>query len=192
MTGKRSFAITMRVPVMSLALAMAAAGAARAAPPPDALQVHPEPRAVPALEFVDGAGDTRALADFRGRVVVLNVWATWCAPCREEMPTLDALQAALGGSRLEVVALSVDREGADAVRAFFDELGIGNLEIYVDTRMRAPGKLGVPGLPATLVIDPEGREVARLIGPADWNSPAMRDYLRGLLDEEAAAMQAVR
>lgn len=185
----RQRADTMRVMVMSLALVMATAGAA---PPPEGLQVHPEPRAMPALEFVDGNGDARTLADFRGRVVVLNVWATWCAPCREEMPTLDALQAALGGPRLEVVALSVDREGADAVRGFFDEIGIGNLEIYVDTRMRAPGKLGIPGLPATLVIDPQGREVARLVGPADWNSPAMRDYLRGLLDEEAGTTRAAR
>lgn len=185
----RQRADRMRVMVVSLALVVAAAGAA---PPPEGLQVHPEPRAVPALEFADGAGNTRALADFRGRVVVLNVWATWCAPCREEMPTLDALQAALGGPRLEVVALSVDREGAGVVREFFDALGIEHLQVYVDTRMRAPAKLGVPGIPATLVIDREGREVARLIGPADWNSPAMRDYLRGLLDEEAAAIQAAR
>lgn len=186
----RQRADTMRVLVVSLALGLAVAGAVRAAPPPDGLQVHPEPRAVPALGFVDGAGDARALADFRGRVVVLNVWATWCAPCREEMPTLDALQAALGGPRLEVVALSVDREGAGVVREFFDEVGIERLGVYVDTRMRAPGKLGVPGLPATLVIDPGGREVARLIGPADWNSPAMRAWLRDLIEGDGLLQTA--
>lgn len=181
----------IRAILATLALAVTAAGLAQAAPPPDRLQVHPDARALPALEFVDGAGRPRSLADFRGGVVVLNLWATWCTPCREEMPTLDALQAALGGPRFEVVALSVDREGAGVVRGFFDELGIEHLEVYVDTGMRAPGKLGVPGLPTTLVIDPEGREVARLIGPADWNSPGMRDYLRDLRDG-GAAMQAAR
>lgn len=178
----------IRAIVMLLALG---AGVVRAAPPPDGLQVHPSPRALPALEFVDGAGRARSLADFRGRVVVLNVWATWCVPCREEMPTLDALQAALGGPRLEVVALSIDRGGAAAVRDFFDEFAIEHLEVYVDTAMRAPGRLAIPGLPATLVVDPRGREVARLIGPADWNSPGMRAWLRDLI-EGGGPMQAAR
>lgn len=182
----------VRMMLVTLALIVPIAwGVARAAPPPDGLQVHPTPRALPALELVDGAGRPHSLADFRGRLVVLNVWATWCSPCRAEMPTLDALQAALGGPRFEVVALSVDRDGAAVVRDFFDDFGIERLAVYVDTAMRAPGRLGIPGIPATLVIDPQGREVARLIGPSDWNSPGMRAWLRDLL-EDGGPVQAAR
>lgn len=181
----------MRVMLVTLALGVAGTwGLARAAAPPDRLQVHPSPRPVPALEFVDDAGRARSLEDFHGRVVVLNVWATWCAPCRVEMPTLDALQAALGGPDFEVVALSVDRDGAAVVRAFYEDIGIERLAVYVDPDMRAPGRLAIPGIPATLVIDPQGREVARLIGAADWNSPGMQAYLRDLIG--AGVTQAAR
>ena len=129
-----------------------------------------EPKPVPALSFLDGAGKEVSLADFAGEVVVLNLWATWCAPCRDEMPSLDRLQARFGGNGLEVVALSLDRGDVAKVRDFYEELGISSLAIYHDPNSRAGRELGAPGLPTTIVIDRSGREVGRLLGPAEWDS----------------------
>jgi thiol-disulfide isomerase/thioredoxin len=129
-----------------------------------------EPRPVPELTFFDEAGNEVMLADFAGDVVVLNLWATWCAPCRREMPSLDRLQAALGEDGLRVIALSLDRGDVAKVRAFFEELEIANLAIYRDPQARAGRELGAPGLPTTIVIDRTGQEVGRLLGPAEWDS----------------------
>jgi len=105
--------------------------------------------------------------------VVLNVWATWCVPCRKEMPTLDRLQARLGGKNFLVVALSLDRKGVEAVRGFYQEVGVENLAIYVDPSGQGSHALAIPGVPTTLLIDQEGREVARKMGEAEWDSPEM-------------------
>lgn len=134
------------------------------------LRMHAAPREIGALAFTDGQGKARTLADFRGKTVLLNLWATWCPPCREEMPSLDRLQKALGGNAFEVVALSIDAEGAPVVERFYKELGIGALAIYVDPGMRAPSALKTPGLPTTLLIDAQGRELGRHAGPAEWDS----------------------
>lgn len=149
------------------------------------LVFHETPRAVPALEFVDEAGNPRALAEWRGRVVVLNVWATWCAPCREEMPTLDRLQADLGGDDFQVLALSIDHAGASAVRRFYDEMGIRRLAVFVDPSGSAVTRLGIFGLPGTLVLDRQGLEVARLIGQAEWDTPEMMARFRTLIGAPA-------
>lgn len=117
-----------------------------------------EPRPLPELRFVDGDGRPMTLTDFRGKVALLNVWATWCGPCREEMPTLDRLQAALGGPGFQVVPLSIDRAGLDAVRKFYDETGIAHLGRYVDGSGKASRDLGVVGLPTTLLLDRAGRD----------------------------------
>lgn len=154
--------------------------------PPQGFVVHDAPRALPEVAFRDADGNAVKLADFRGRTVLLNVWATWCTPCREEMPTLDRLQAELGGPRFAVVALSVDRGGADAVRAFFREIGIEHLGIHVDPSGRASRQLKVMGLPSTLLLDAEGREVGRLVGPAEWDTPAMIRFLRDRIAREAS------
>ncbi len=130
---------------------------------------YDEPRPLPRVPFTDGDWRELTLDAFRGKVVLLNVWATWCGPCREEMPTLDRLQAKLGGPDFEVVALSIDQEGIFAVKKFYEELGLKNLGIYVDDSMRAPSLLGVIGIPATLLIDREGREIGRKLGPAEWD-----------------------
>lgn len=132
-------------------------------------KMHASPRQLPDLAFVDGAGKSRTLSDFRGKTVLLNVWATWCPPCREEMPSLDRLQQALGGPRFEVVALSLDAGGADEVKRFYQETGIASLAIYVDPGMRATAKLATPGVPTTLLIDAQGRELGRHAGPAQWD-----------------------
>ena len=140
-----------------------------------------EPKPVPALTFFDGAGNEVTLADFRGELVVLNLWATWCAPCRREMPSLDRLQAKYGNDGLEVIALSLDRGDVAKVRAFFDELAIANLAIYHDPKGRAGRELGAPGLPTTVVIDRTGQEVGRLLGPAEWDSPEALAVIEALI-----------
>ncbi|HVB78751.1 MAG TPA: redoxin family protein [Candidatus Binataceae bacterium] len=146
-----------------------------------------KPRAVPEFRFQDEAGRPLSLADFRGKVVLLNIWATWCPPCRKEMPTLDRLQAKLGGSDFQVVALSIDEKGASAVRAFFQEIGVRALKIYVDPSMRATTALGVPGVPTTLLIDRSGREIGRHLGPADWDSAPVVQTLRERIGTKNAA-----
>jgi thiol-disulfide isomerase/thioredoxin len=141
-----------------------------------------QPRPVPEVRFVDGDDRALTLDRFRGKVVLLNLWATWCAPCRREMPTLDNLQARLGGDDFEVVALAVDRGGSAKVKAFLDELDLGRLALYVDPSTRALRALGAYGLPTTLLIDRDGGEVMRAIGPAEWDGPEIVALIRHLID----------
>jgi len=133
---------------------------------------------VPALEFEDAQGRRHTLADFRGKVVLLNVWATWCAPCREEMPALDRLQAELGGPAFQVLAVSVDQQGAEIAQRFFKEIGVRSLEFYIDRSARAAFQLEAPGLPVSVLIDRQGREVGRKLGAAKWDSPEVVEDLR--------------
>lgn len=140
--------------------------------------VHDAPQDVANFRFVTEDGTWMDLEGFRGRVILLNVWATWCPPCVKEMPTLDALQGALGGPEFEVVALSIDNAGPDVVRDFFDRIGVRNLNMYVDETMLSFTALRVVGLPTTLLINAEGKEIGRLIGPAEWNDPEMVAFLK--------------
>lgn len=172
-----------RVPALCAGVVMLGSATATALEPPAGLVLHEEPRQVAAIEFADGAGQAMTVAEFRGRVVLLNLWATWCAPCRREMPTLDRLQAELGGPDFEVVALSVDREGSPVVEKFYEELGLRALAIYVDTTAAATRELRAPGLPTTLLLDREGRELGRLLGPAEWDSPDMLAFFRGIIEQ---------
>jgi thiol-disulfide isomerase/thioredoxin len=137
-----------------------------------------QPRPVPELHFVDGAAKPRSLVEFRGRVVLLNIWATWCVPCRKEMPALDRLQATLGGPGFEVVALSIDRDGVPKIKDFYEELGLKALRIYVDASGDVMAKLGAVGIPLTLLVDRQGDELWRLIGPAEWDQPAIVETIR--------------
>ncbi|MAN47715.1 MAG: hypothetical protein CMF04_16180 [Hyphomonas sp.] len=134
------------------------------------------------LTFEDSEGNSVSLADFRGQAVLLNIWATWCPPCREEMPSLDRLQVELGGSDFKVVALSIDRSGLDAVRPFFAEIDIQNLDIYLDRPAASMTAFGVRGLPTTLLIDSDGRELQRWAGPKEWDSPEVIADIRGYLE----------
>lgn len=129
------------------------------------------PRPLPDLRFIDGAGAPRSLSDFRGRVILLNLWATWCVPCRKEMPALDRLQAALGGPGFEVVALAIDQGGIAAVTRFYTELKLGALRIYLDQNGDALNKLGGLGIPLTILVDRDGRELWRVVGPREWDAP---------------------
>ena len=133
--------------------------------------LHTAPKSLPEISFEDGQAGKHTLADFRDRTVLLNIWATWCVPCRKEMPALDRLQQKLGGPAFQVVVLSIDSDGATAVRRFYDEVGIRALGIYVDPTSRPSDKLGVMGIPTTLLVDPRGREIARRTGPAEWDGP---------------------
>lgn len=143
------------------------------------------PRAMPDLRFQDADGKPHALSDFRGKLVLLNLWATWCAPCREEMTALDRLEQILGGPDFQVLALSLDSGGTAAVRRFYDEIGIRKLAIFVDSSMEATGKLRTIGIPTTVLVDREGRERWRKTGPAEWDSPEMIESLRGKLRGDA-------
>ncbi|MER9137650.1 TlpA family protein disulfide reductase [Mesorhizobium sp. M0830] len=157
---------------------LAVPGPATAGEPPQNFAVQASPQPLPEIQFQDGDGQPKTLADFSGKVVLLNIWATWCAPCRKEMPTLDRLQAKLGGPDFEVVALSMDRGGPDKVKKFFAEIGIEHLALNIDTSAKAMFALGAVGLPMTLLIDRRGKEIARLIGPAEWDAPEMVDFIR--------------
>jgi thiol-disulfide isomerase/thioredoxin len=172
---------------LSRAFPDASSTATAAVHPPPGFSVHENPRTLPEIRFETGEGETITLAHFRGRVVLLNLWATWCAPCRREMPTLDRLQAALGGGDFEVLALSIDRTGLPAVKEFYQELGLERLPIYVDQTGAAQRALNALGLPTTLLIDREGNEVGRLLGPAEWDSPEMVGFIRGYVERQSGA-----
>jgi len=146
------------------------------------LNVHETPRELPEVSFTDGKGRAMTLSAFEGKVILLNIWATWCVPCRGEMPTLDNLEAKLGGPDFQVVALSIDQGGIPVVGDFYEELGLQNLRIYVDSEMRAPPLLGVVGIPGTLLIDREGREFGRKLGPAEWDSEEVVAEIRRYLE----------
>ena len=148
-----------------------------------------KPRPLPSIRFIDGAGHSRSLADLRGHPLILNIWATWCVPCRQEMPTLDRLQATLKGSVL-VVPLSIDSKGLPAVAAFYREIGITSLGIYVDQAGDATHLLGISGIPTTLMIDRDGRGIGRKIGPAEWDSPDMVALIENRLQPRAAGAQS--
>ena len=128
------------------------------------------PMALPEVAFVDAEGKERTLADFRGKLVLLNLWATWCGPCREEMPALDRLEGRMGGDRFQVVALSVERNGLGLAAAFLKEVGTEHLALFNDPTGKANFTFKAFGLPTTLLISPEGEEIGRMVGPAHWDS----------------------
>lgn len=145
------------------------------------------PEALEVVSFVDGAEKPVTLADFKGKTVLLNLWATWCAPCRHEMPALDRLQAKLADKPFEVVALSLDRSGVAASREFLEEIEAKNLKLYVDPTTRASKPLKVIGMPTTILIDAEGREVGRLVGPAEWDTEEAVRLISSVIDGSSGA-----
>ncbi len=131
----------------------------------------------PAISFEDGERRRLTLADFRGHVVLVNLWATWCLPCIRELPSLDRLQEQLKPSGVKIIALSIDRGGVDAVKRFFAENDIRHLDVYVDPTMAAQEAFKIPGLPTTVLIDRDGLDRGRLIGPADWDDAKAADLV---------------
>jgi thiol-disulfide isomerase/thioredoxin len=133
-----------------------------------------EARKLPDLAFHDASGQPKSLSDWRGRTVLLNLWATWCVPCRKEMPALDAVQDKLGGPDFEVVAVNIDTRNLDKPRNWLQEVGVNHLTYYSDANakvfqdLKAIGK--AIGMPTTLLVDPNGCEIASIAGPAEWAS----------------------
>jgi thiol-disulfide isomerase/thioredoxin len=136
-----------------------------------ALVVRPKPIDLPQFTFAAGDGAETSLKDFAGKVVLLNIWATWCVPCREEMPALDKLEAKLGGQDFAVVAVNIDRGGSEKATAFLKQIGVTHLPLYTDPNGKLFATVKVVGMPTTLIIGRDGKEIGRLAGPADWSSP---------------------
>ncbi|MEM0949918.1 MAG: TlpA disulfide reductase family protein [Pseudomonadota bacterium] len=149
------------------------------------LQFHDAPEAVTAATFTEADGTERTLADWQGKHIVLNFWATWCAPCRKEMPALDALQQEFGGDAFEVVTLATGRNKLAGITRFFEEESITALPVLLDPKQAVAREMAVLGLPITVIIDPEGREIARLRGDADWHSESARAIVAALIAPES-------
>ena len=149
------------------------------------LVFHAAPETVPDAPFqlADDAG-TATLSDYRGKYVLLNFWATWCAPCRKEMPMLSELQTEFGGDGFEVLTIAAGRNSPAGIKKFLSEMGIDNLPRHQDPKQQLASKMGIFGLPITIIIDTEGREVARMRGDADWASDSAKDIISGLLAEQ--------
>lgn len=152
------------------------------------LVMRAQPAALAPLRVLDGDGRPVDLASMKGKFVLLNIWATWCPPCRHEMPSLDRLQAQLGGNDFQVVALSVDAgaKGLDLVKSFYASTGIRHLAIYQDAEAAAVFKLKAVGVPTTLLLDRQGREIGRMSGTAEWDEPKIVAGLQALTRAEPA------
>lgn len=135
------------------------------------------PVSLPEIKFQNARGENLTLGNFRGSFILLNVWATWCPPCKQEMPSLDRLATKFSTADLQIVPLSIDVSGLPDVRYFYREMVLKNLSIYVDPSTKAMRELGVVGIPTTLLINREGLEVGRLIGPTKWDDAAIVEQL---------------
>ena len=161
--------------ILAFTVAVASAELAR---PLDRLKTT-DPRApVADLVLETGEGGTTRLADFRGKVLVVNVWATWCAPCRKELPGLARLRGFLKGEDVEVLPVAVDRDGAPAVKEFFAANDISGLPLLAAPAKEVVAAFGEDRLPYTVLIDKKGREFARLVGPAAWNDTEFAILIR--------------
>lgn len=147
---------------------------------------HSAPEAVSgaAFQLADDAG-TATLADYDGKIVLVNFWATWCAPCRKEMPALSELQAEFGGPNFEVLTIATGRNSPTGIKKFFEEIGVDNLPRHQDPKQALAAQMGVFGLPITVVLDTDGKEIARLRGDADWASDSAKAVIRALLPSES-------
>lgn len=150
-----------------------------------AFQTLPAPAALPTLGFLDDAGARVTMKQFEGRAVLLNLWATWCAPCRKEMPALDRLQAEMGGKDFEVVAVNIDQRNLDRPKAWLAENGITRLAYYADPETRIFQDLKrvgqAIGMPTTLLIDARGCQLGVLHGPAEWASDDAKALVKAAL-----------
>ena len=150
------------------------------------LNFHEEPKPVSATPFQVSDGSTMTLADYKGQVVLLNFWATWCAPCRAEMPMLAELQTELGSDDFKVVTLATGRNPLPAIQKFFAEIEVDNLPLHRDPRQMVARDMGILGLPITMILDRNGQEVARLVGDAEWNSETAKSILKAVIEQNPA------
>ncbi|MFD1913292.1 TlpA family protein disulfide reductase [Halodurantibacterium flavum] len=147
------------------------------------LVFHTDPRPLPRAALLDERDAPQDLTGYEGRIVVLNFWATWCAPCRHEMPSLDRLEATLGGGDLAVVPVATGRNPVPGIERFYAEAGITHLPVLRDPSSALAREMGVLGLPVTVILDREGREIARLTGDAEWDSDSAIAILTALIAE---------
>lgn len=146
------------------------------------LMFHSVPQATTDAVFLDEDGGEMTLADLEGGHVVLNFWATWCAPCRKEMPSLANLQAQMGSDDFRVVTVASGRNPPEAIDRFFTEEGIEGLPKYRDPDMALSSGMAVAGLPITVILNPEGKEIARLRGDAFWDTDSAQAIIKALMD----------
>jgi thiol-disulfide isomerase/thioredoxin len=180
LTSTRGLAVLMFGAAAGFFLLPSLEGGSDGSPAGFATAAQPQP--APTAEFRTAAGKHLTLADFRGRVVLLNIWATWCGPCRSEMASLDRLQALHRNDGLAVLAVSVDDDGSVAVRRFFQQSNIRNLTLYLDADNATAHAFGASAIPTTLLIDREGKVVGSLVGAMEWDSPDALALIRHYLD----------
>ena len=152
--------------------------------------VNAEAGPAPTVSLIDGTGSPVRLSDFKGRVVLVNFWATWCAPCIREMPGLDKLEAKLGGPDFTVVAINEDRGGAKIAESFLEKLNTPNLRLYLDDKMKLMRAFGVRGMPTSFLLDRAGNVVGKLEGIAEWDTPEVEALIQYYIERSAAARRA--
>ncbi len=167
-------------PLMLVLLALLGTVSARAETNIAGLLVDETPQRLPLIVFYDQDGKQYQLRDFRGKLLVVNLWASWCVPCITEMPSLSRLQRQMGAQGLQVITISQDRDER-ILPGFFQRLRIDNLPLYIDTLNRIPKTWNVPGLPASYIVNAQGQAVARIFGSTQWDSPEMIQFLRQYL-----------
>ncbi len=145
-----------------------------------------EPTEVSDATFTHADGGEFTLTSFEGKHVLVNFWATWCAPCRKEMPMLSELQSEFGGDAFEVVTIATGRNSVPAIKAFFEDekVQVDNLPLYLDPKQALARDMAVLGLPITVILNPEGREIARMRGDAEWNSESAKAIIKALVGGE--------
>lgn len=184
---KKALFISVTVLVVAVATWIAV-GRGGASPPLEGwmaqFTLNDPPRPAPETEFRTIEGDRVTLAAFKGKTVLVNFWATWCLPCIREMPSLDRLQASFDRESFEILAVSVDRGGAEIVLPFLKKLKIKTLTPYLDRRMALARAFGIPGMPTSYLIDAEGRVVGSLPGIAEWDSPEAKALVRYYMEKE--------
>lgn len=140
-----------------------------------------------ATAFRTDTDDIKSLADYRGKIVLLNVWATWCAPCLNEMPTLDRLQQEMASDDFTVLAVSIDRDGLEKPKRFLERAGVEHLELLVDDTQKLAFTYNAYQLPSTILLDRQGREIGRMVGDTEWDSPEVKTFLKAVIEKTKAS-----
>lgn len=149
-----------------------------------------EPKPAPTAEFLGPDGEVLHFSDFKGQALLVNLWATWCAPCVKELPSLDALEKQRGGEGFKVIAISLDKEGLSVIEPFFETNEITALKAYADPKSKVKRQFGAPGLPTTYLINREGQVVAWFVGPTEWDDPAAMASVDRLIAQAEPATPA--
>lgn len=148
---------------------------------PDTFRLHEYPRSAPTARFKNAKGNMTSLADFKGKILLVNIWSTGCPQCVVELPMLDRLQKDMGGLKFQVIALASGGDTLSVVRRVWGERNISRLEIFADEDASFSKAAGVLGLPTTLLLDERGQELGRIRGMAEWDGPTIKAQIRGLI-----------